>query len=93
MEFEFDEEKSAGNRDKHGIDFVQAQDLWKGPYVEFAARQEYENRFAIIGPREGQLYTCISTLREGRIRIISCRRARKEERKLYEKTIKAATYG
>ena len=27
-EFEFDSAKSAANRDKHGIDFVEAQQLW-----------------------------------------------------------------
>ena len=31
-EFEFDEAKSQANLDKHGIDFVAAQMLWKDPY-------------------------------------------------------------
>ena len=87
MEFEFDAEKSRKNQEKHGIDFEQAKSLWQGPSVEFAARQEYENRFAMIGPLEGKLYTCIFTLRAGRIRIISCRRSRENEVKLYEKSI------
>ncbi len=85
MNFEFDEAKSETNLKKHGIDFVQAQELWKGPYVEFAAKQEYENRFAIIGKIKGKPYTCIYTLRDSKIRIISCRRAREQEIKLYEK--------
>ena len=29
MNFEFDPEKSAGNKAKHGIDFEEAQALWK----------------------------------------------------------------
>ena len=29
MQFEFDPAKSAANRDKHGIDFVEAQGLWR----------------------------------------------------------------
>ena len=29
MEFEFDPEKSASNKDKHGIDFIEAQALWQ----------------------------------------------------------------
>lgn len=29
--FEFDEAKSRANLDKHGIDFVTAQGLWKDP--------------------------------------------------------------
>jgi uncharacterized DUF497 family protein len=28
MKFEFDPAKSASNKDKHGIDFVEAQVLW-----------------------------------------------------------------
>ncbi len=31
--FEFDEQKSQANLDKHGIDFVQAQELWSDPYL------------------------------------------------------------
>jgi len=87
MEFEFDEKKSQANRFKHGINFHRAQLLWEGPYIEFAARQEFENRVAIIGPIEDKLYTCIYTIRGDRIRIISCRRSREKEASLYEKTI------
>lgn len=90
MIFEYDPKKSRTNLEKHGIDFEQAQRLWKGPYVEFAANQEYENRFAIIGPVEEKLYTCIYTLRGNHIRLISCRRSREKERTLYEKNIKEA---
>ena len=88
MEFEFDEEKSQINLKKHGIDFIRAQELWKGPSIEFAAKQGYENRFAILGEFEGKLYTCIYTLRENKVRIISCRRSRNKEKKLYEQNIK-----
>lgn len=87
MIFEFDPKKSRFNLAKHGIDFVAAQRLWEGPSVEFPARQEFENRFAIIGPIDNKLYTCIFTIREERIRIISCRRSREKEARLYEKTI------
>lgn len=93
MKFEFDEAKSAADQVKHGIDFEKAQELWKNPSVKFVARKEYEDRFAIIGPIEGSLFTCIYTLRGTQIRIISCRRSRKQEGILYEKTIKETTYG
>ncbi len=37
--FEFDSEKSAANKAKHGIDFVEAQEIWSdaGP-LEIPAR-------------------------------------------------------
>jgi uncharacterized DUF497 family protein len=88
VEFEFDEKKSLANLEKHGVDFEKVQKLWKGIYVEFAAKHEYENRFAIVGSIKGKLYTCIYTLRGNHIRIISCRRSREKEVKLYEKSIK-----
>ena len=49
-EFEFDEAKSQANLDKHGIDFVAAQGLWKDPYLlEIGAKSEDEQRFLLIG--------------------------------------------
>ncbi|MDL1872650.1 BrnT family toxin [Deltaproteobacteria bacterium PRO3] len=87
MKFEFDAAKSRSNLQKHGVDFVVAQEIWQGPYVNFLARAEFENRFAIIGPLDGKLFTCIYTIRGDRIRIISCRRSREKEAKLYEKSL------
>jgi len=85
--FEFDLNKSRLNDSKHGIDFNRAQLIWEGPYIEFAAKSEFENRYAVIGPIDNKLYTCIFTIRSQKIRIISCRRSRKNERQLYEKNI------
>ena len=49
-EFEFDETKSQANLDKHGIDFVAAQGLWKDPYLlEIRAKSEDEQRGLLIG--------------------------------------------
>lgn len=31
MQFEFDDNKSRYNKEKHGIDFVEAQKPWKDP--------------------------------------------------------------
>lgn len=83
--FEFDEEKNQSNFKKQGVDFKQAQEIWSGYYVEFTARSEFENRHAIIGPIKQKLYVCIFTIRDDKIRIISCRCARKNEEALYEK--------
>lgn len=37
MQFEFDEWKSRANVDKHGIDFVAAQALWRDPGLLWTA--------------------------------------------------------
>ena len=50
MSFEFDSEKSAANKAKHGIDFVEAQMLWNDPdRLEVPARSDVESRSIVIG--------------------------------------------
>ncbi|MFM8873017.1 MAG: BrnT family toxin [Phycisphaerales bacterium] len=84
-EFEFDPRKSAANLAKHGIDFVSAQELWLDPeLLEIDARNIGEARTLARGRIGPVLWSALVTTRAGRIRIISVRRARQEERKLYE---------
>ena len=85
MEFEFNESKSWSNKAKHGMDFVEAQALWEDVDVlEIPARTEDEPRSMVIGMVEEKLWSAIITRRGERIRIISVRRSRSEERELYE---------
>ena len=83
--FEFDERKSKANQDKHGIDFVEAQKLWKDPYlIEIPAKTNDEPRFLVIGRIKGKHWSAIVTPRGTNIRIISVRRSRTEEITIYE---------
>jgi len=85
MEFEFDAGKSSANEEKHGIDFVRAQALWRDPdVIEIPARTSDEPRFLVVGRVGRRYWSAISTYREDRIRIISVRRSRKEEISIYE---------
>ncbi len=85
MEFEFDPVKSASNKEKHGIDFVEAQLLWlDSMLLEIPARTSDESRFVIIGRIGDRHWSGVVTYREDRIRIISVRRSRKEEVEIYE---------
>jgi hypothetical protein len=85
VEFEFDSVKSASNLEKHGIDFTQVQVLWDDTMrVEVPARTADEPRWLVIGKVAERHWSVVVTYREQRIRIISARRARKEERALYE---------
>ena len=85
MEFEFNPEKSSSNKTKHGIDFVDAQALWDDPeLLEIPARTIDEPRYLVIGKIADKHWSGIITYRESRIRIISVRRARREEVRLYE---------
>jgi uncharacterized protein len=85
VEFEFDPFKSATNLQKHGIDFVQGQELWQDPMrVEVPARTIDEPRWLVIGQIDGKHWSAVVTYREQRARIISIRRSRTEEVTIYE---------
>ncbi|MEQ8391175.1 MAG: BrnT family toxin [Thalassospira sp.] len=85
MDFEYDPIKSASNLLKHGIDFDQAQVLWDDPWVlEAPAKTSDEPRFLTIGKIEDKHWAAIWTPRGDALRIISVRRARKEEIEFYE---------
>jgi uncharacterized DUF497 family protein len=85
MEFEFDPKKSESNKDKHGIDFVEAQALWDDPdLLESPARTKDEPRFLVVGMTAGTHGSGVITYRDHRVRIISVRRSRREEIALCE---------
>ena len=85
MEFEFDDKKGASNKAKHGIDFKQAQKLWDDPdLIEIPVKTSDEPRFLVVGRIAGKYFSGIITYRGDKIRIISVRRARKEEVNIYE---------
>jgi hypothetical protein len=68
MEFEFDPRKSAGNKRKRGIDFVEAQAPWNDPdLIEIPARTEDEPRFFVIGMIVGKLWSGVMTYRDEHI--------------------------
>lgn len=82
--FEFDPTKSESNKLKHGIDFVQAQELWEDANrVVIAARTIDEKRYLLIAEYKQRLWSAIFTLRSGTIRIISVRKSRENEKAIY----------
>jgi uncharacterized protein len=83
--FEFDAAKSAANRSKHGIDFEEAQLLWKdGELLVGPAQTSEEPRWLAIGMIGDKHWTACFTLRGEAIRLISVRRARYGEIEHYE---------
>ena len=84
MEFEYDPKKSESNQTKHGIDFDEAKHLWNDANrLQVEAKSETEPRFALIASYGHKLWTAFFTIRDERIRIISVRRARNGEGRLY----------
>ncbi len=85
MQFEYDENKSASNKIKHGIDFDEAQMLWDDSnYVEIPVHCEDEPRYLLIGTMNSKHWSAIITYRQSQIRLISVRRSRKQEIDFYE---------
>jgi uncharacterized protein len=85
IEFEFDQDKSRSNLEKHGIDFQTAQGLWNdSDLIEIPAKTIDEPRSLVIGMLDGKYWSGIITYRGSTIRIISVRRSRKSEVELYE---------
>ena len=85
MVFEFNQEKSRINLSKHGIDFNEAQLLWNDPNaIVIPARTVDEPRYLLIAELDGRHWTSIFTIRNKKIRIISVRRSRKNEEKIYQ---------
>lgn len=85
MTFEYDGEKSAGNKRKHGIDFEEAQALWADPaLMEIPARTSDEARWLVIGKIGRMHWSAVVTRRGENIRLISVRRSREEEVTIYE---------
>ncbi len=86
MRFEYDPAKSAANRAKHGIDFEDAQALWADERLLILPSRSTvdEDRWLAIGRIDDSHWTAIITMRGTAIRLISVRRARQEERDVYQ---------
>jgi uncharacterized DUF497 family protein len=82
--FEYDAAKSRANAVKHGIDFEEVQQMWDGVVVAAPARFVGEDRLMAIGQIDGKFWTAIVTLRGSSLRIISARRSRTNESKIYQ---------
>jgi uncharacterized protein len=83
--FGWDENKRILNVKKHSIDFVDAIDVFSDPsaYTYFSQQAVNESRHVTVGRMKEVLVAVVFTRRDGTIRIISARKARRKERELY----------
>jgi uncharacterized protein len=79
--FEYDQEKDAGNRLKHGLSLEVARDIdWNNVTVVPDRRHDYqEPRYQIYGKVLDRLHVLIVTPRGDVLRIISLRKANRRE--------------
>jgi len=90
MLFEWDETKRQANFAKHLIDFADAVKVLEGPVFEKVQRRHDENRVLAMGLLEDVEIVVIYTVRGKYRRIISARRANRNERQDYANQLKAA---
>ena len=85
MEIEWDNNKAAANLIKHKIDFEDAKNIFLDPNrLEREDQRDYnETRIQVIGIVNQVVLFVVYTKRNGRYRIISARRANKNERRQY----------
>ena len=94
MKFEWDESKNKLNQEKHGIDFVEAKEVFSDPLQvsKLDYRFHYfEERWVTIGTTSKHKLLVVANLfyaEDGNeiIRIISARESDKQERSMYENT-------
>lgn len=87
MRFEWDEGKRRSNLAKHLIDFADVPRVFQGPVLEKSVVRGGEARVFALGLLEDVAVVVIYTERRGVRRIISARRAHRDERKHLENKI------
>jgi uncharacterized protein len=91
--FEWDEDKNLANQHKHGISFEEASTIFEGPVLSLEDEGHHseirERSYGLIG---GVVVVCVvHTDRGGTTRIISARKATRNERKHFDAYLKKAT--
>jgi uncharacterized DUF497 family protein len=86
MLIQYDCAKDEENQRKHHISFAEAACIWNDPdLVVLHAKKRGEKRLLAIGQAYSVLYSAVHTMRGEAVRLISARRATKEERGIYER--------
>jgi uncharacterized protein len=84
MEFEWDVIKARANERKHAVTFEFATGVFEDPYrIERSDESSVEERWAAIGLAEGTEICVIYSLRGEALRLISARKATRDEREKY----------
>jgi uncharacterized protein len=90
MRLEWNQAKNRANIRKHGLDFADAEEVFRGILLAKAdTREDYgERRWSGLGQIRGRTVKIVFAERDPEtIRIISLRKATSYERKEYEKAI------
>ncbi len=94
--FEWDARKAKRNVATHGVSFDEASSTFKDPLsltIFDPLHSEEEDRYILIGSTvKNRLLVIVHTTRGNRIRIISARKATKNEKTQYEENAKRSRH-
>ncbi|MFU8864315.1 MAG: BrnT family toxin [Rhodobacterales bacterium] len=82
--FEWDENKRRLTLERRNIDFRDMVEILLAPHMTLDARSEIEARKIAVGQLNNSFFAVIYTLREENYRIITARKARRDEREQYQ---------
>lgn len=94
--YEWDPKKNAANRRKHGLGFEAAVRIFEGPVLtRIDDREDYgEDRWISMGQAADTVVILVAhTDRNGITRIISARKATRNEREIYYESLKETSEG
>jgi uncharacterized protein len=83
MNFTWDAQKAQKVFEERGLDFNIAIRVFAGDRLEIRSDQNDEERWLTVGELEGRCIALVFTRRDKSIRIITARRARKNEERAY----------
>ena len=86
MDIEFDSEKDAGNRQKHGASLAFGARIFEDVdhvILPSARPVDGEDRYKVIGMVDGKLWVAVHVYRGDRVRFISVRRSNAGEQRYY----------
>lgn len=92
MKIEWNPDKNQSNRQKHMLDFEDAQEVLGETHLVFPdTRQDYgEDRFIAIGTLRGRMVVLVYTKRNDVYRIISMRKANEREQEKHKDRLESA---
>lgn len=83
MQFEWDPSERSSILAKHGIDFVDVQEVFENEPIVVRSDRGGERRYTAVGKAGPAFIAVAYTVRQGTVRIISARKARSYERERY----------
>lgn len=82
--YEWDEAKRIATLHKHNIDFADAVEIFEAIYIRLSGRSDIEIREIAVGYLGGSYLAVVFTMRGETIRVITVRKARRDEREAYD---------